>query len=77
MDMWWPYRYAAHTVLPDGTIIVDKLHVVHMANDAVESTRKSTGENQTAKQLRALMHDRLVLLKRERELARLIEEGEV
>ncbi|ELA01471.1 transposase TnpA, ISL3 family protein [Cupriavidus sp. HMR-1] len=78
MDMWRPYRDAVHAVLPDATIIVDKFHVVRMANDAVESARKATRENLTAKQRRALMHDRFVLLKRERDLTdqeRLLMEG--
>lgn len=47
---------------------MDKFHVVRMANDAVESVRKATRENLTAKQRRALMRDRFVLLKRERDL---------
>lgn len=78
MDMWRPYRDAAHAVLPHATIIVDKFHVVRMANDAVESVRKATRENLTAKQRRTLMHDRFVLLKRERDLTdqeRLLMEG--
>ena len=36
MDMWRPYRDATHAVLPHATVIVDKFHVVRMANDAVE-----------------------------------------
>ncbi|MBE3062293.1 MAG: ISL3 family transposase [Cutibacterium acnes] len=78
MDMWRPYRDATHAVLPHATVIVDKFHVVRMANDAVESVRKATRENLTAKQRRALMHDRFVLLKRERDLTdqeRLLMEG--
>jgi hypothetical protein len=39
-----------------------------MANDAVEKVRKSLREQLTPKQRRGLMHDRFVLLKRERDL---------
>ena len=48
--------------------MVDKFHVVRMANDAMERVRKSLRESLTPKQRRGLMHDRFVLLKREREL---------
>jgi hypothetical protein len=39
-----------------------------MANDALERVRKSLRESLTPKQRRGLMHDRFVLLKRERDL---------
>jgi transposase len=39
-----------------------------MANDAMERVRKSLRESLTPKQRRGLMHDRFVLLKRERDL---------
>lgn len=39
-----------------------------MANDALEKVRKSLRESLTPKQRRGLMHDRFVLLKRERDL---------
>ena len=68
MDMWTPYRDAVTAVLPDARIVIDKFHVVRMANDAVEKVRKSLREQLTPKQRRGLMHDRFVLLKRERDL---------
>lgn len=68
MDMWRPYRDATRAVLPQATIIVDKFHVVRMANDAVESARKAIRADLTTSQRRGLMHDRFVLLKRERDL---------
>ncbi|WP_281273242.1 transposase [Solilutibacter pythonis] len=40
MDMWTPCRDAVETVLPHATIVIDKFHVVSMANDAVEKARK-------------------------------------
>lgn len=68
MDMWKPYRDAVETVIPDAQIVIDKFHVVRMANDALERVRKSLREQLTPKQRRGLMHDRFVLLKRERDL---------
>ena len=68
MDMWAPYRDACKTVIPQAQVIIDKFHVVKMANEAMERVRKSLRESLTLKQRRGLMHDRWVLLKRESEL---------
>jgi len=68
MDMWQPYRDACHAVIPDAKIIIDKFHVVKMANEAMERVRKDLRERLTPKQRRGLMHDRWVMLKRERDL---------
>ncbi|TDX22208.1 transposase [Modicisalibacter xianhensis] len=40
MDMWKPYRRAIQTALPQARIVVDKFHMVRMANDALEKVRK-------------------------------------
>lgn len=40
LDMWRPYRDAIQAVMPQATIVVDKFHVVRMANTALESVRK-------------------------------------
>lgn len=40
MDMWLPYRDAVETVLPQAMIIIDKFHVVKMANEAMERVRR-------------------------------------
>jgi transposase len=68
MDMWRPYRDAVEDVLPQAKIVIDKFHVVKMANEALERVRKSLRESLTLKQRRGLMHDRFVLLKRESDL---------
>ena len=68
MDMWTPYRDAVETVLPDARIIIDKFHVVRMVNDAMERVRKALRGDLLPKERRGLMHDRFVLLKRERDL---------
>ena len=59
---------AVQTVIPHAQIVIDKFHVVRMANDALERVRKSLRGQLTAKQRRGLMHDRFILLKRERDL---------
>jgi transposase len=68
MDMWRPYRDAVEVALPQAKIVIDKFHVVKMANEALERVRKSFRESLTPKQRRGLMHDRFVLLKRESDL---------
>lgn len=44
MDMWRPYYDAVKAVLPDAVIVIDKFHVVKMANQAVEKGRKALRE---------------------------------
>lgn len=68
MDMWQPYKDAIELMLPKAKIIIDKFHVVKMANEAMERVRKSYRESLTPKQRRGLMHDRFVMLKREHDL---------
>ncbi|MFC4766861.1 ISL3 family transposase [Effusibacillus consociatus] len=52
MDMWQPYRDAVRTVLPKATIIIDKFHVVRMANQALETIRKDLRANLSTKERR-------------------------
>lgn len=68
MDMWRPYRDAVGLVLPQAQVVVDKFHVVKMANQALETVRKSVREGLTPKERRTLMHDRHILLKRQANL---------
>ncbi|WP_245979134.1 ISL3 family transposase [Solilutibacter pythonis] len=68
MDMWTPYRDAVEAVLPKAIIVIDKFHVVRMANEAVERARKALRAALTPAQWRGLMHDRFVLLKRQCDL---------
>jgi transposase len=68
MDMWAPYRDAVTAVMPQAKIVIDKFHVIKMANDAMEKARKGVRCDLDLKQKRGLMHDRLVLLKRQRDL---------
>ncbi|NLI28483.1 MAG: transposase [Nitrospiraceae bacterium] len=68
MDMWNSYRDAVKSVLPNANIIIDKFHVVRMANEAMERVRKSLRSSLQPKQRRTLMHDRFILLKRQKML---------
>jgi transposase len=68
MDMWHPYKDAVEVVMPQARIVIDKFHVLKMANEAFERVRKSYRESLTSKQRRGLMHDRFVMLKREHDL---------
>lgn len=68
MDMWNPCRDAVKSVLPNANIVIDKFHVVRMANEAMERVRKSLRSSLQPKQRRTLMHDRFILLKRQKML---------
>jgi transposase len=68
IDMWEPYKDAVRDVMPQATIVIDKFHVVRMANECLESVRKEIRGRLTDKQRRGLMHDRFILLKRESNL---------
>ena len=39
MDMWRPYKQVVNAVFPNASIVVDKFHVVRMANQAMEGVR--------------------------------------
>lgn len=68
-DMWRPYKDAVEVVLPQAQLVVDKYHVVRMANTSLEKIRKMLREEMDPKQARTLkMHDRYTLLKRRRDL---------
>lgn len=57
MDMWKPYKDAVNTVLPEAKVVVDKFHVVRMANQALDSVRKSLKDKMTPKERRSLMRE--------------------
>lgn len=68
MDMWAPYKDAVYKTLPNAEVVVDKFHVVRMANQAVESIRKQIRKELDVKQRRQLKNDRFLMLKRKRDL---------
>jgi len=68
MDLWNPYRLSVREKIPTACIIADKYHVVRLANEIVESVRKSLRASLTPVQANQLKQDRKILLKRERDL---------
>lgn len=69
MDMWNPYKDAVKDVLPEATIVIDKFHIVRMANEAMERVRKQLRASLQPNQRRTLMYDRFILLKRQKDLS--------
>ena len=68
MDMWRPYLDIVSAQIPHATVVVDRWHVQKYANEAMETIRKSFRSSLSAKQRRALLNDRRLLLKRRKEL---------
>lgn len=68
MDMWKPYKDAVKECLPNAQIVVDKFHVVRMANAAVEMCRKEIRKSLASKQRLDLKNDRFILARREHTL---------
>jgi transposase len=65
MDMWEPYKDAVRACMPGADIVVDKFHVLRMANACLDTVRKSIGNSLTPAQRRGLMRSRHLLMKRE------------
>ncbi len=68
MDMWKPYKDAVQDTIKHAIIVIDKFHVVRMANNGVEKCRKELRVSLPVAQRRDLKNDRFILLKRENEL---------
>lgn len=51
MDMWRPYKDAARAVFPSLPVVIDKFHVVRMANTALDKVRILT-QKERAKAVR-------------------------
>lgn len=64
IDMWRPYQDAVRESLPGIPIVVDKFHVLKMANAALDALRKTVGGTLHPEKRRSLMRNRHVLLKR-------------
>lgn len=64
IDMWRPYHEAVREALPGIPVVVDKFHVVKMANAALDAVRKTVGGTLSPERRRNLMRSRHVLLKR-------------
>src|SRR5208283_2442401 len=68
MDMWVPYRDASRWVLPHAKVVIDKFHVVKLANYCLDIIRKGLRSQLTQKQQRGLKRDRFILLRRNKDL---------
>lgn len=68
MDMWKPYKQAVEAVLPQAKIVIDKFHVLRLANKAVDDYRKSLSGELSQTERRELMRSRYILLKRKKDL---------
>ena len=68
IDMLRPYLMAVTAAMPKAVVIVDKFHVVKMANGAMEAVRRHLRSKMTDRKRRALMRSRFLLLKRKADL---------
>lgn len=68
MDMWRTYRNVASMMFPGKLIVVDKFHVVRMANDGLERVRKRIRKGLDRSTRLKMKNERFVLLKRKKEL---------
>lgn len=69
IDMWLPYKDAVNAVLPQAAVVVDKFHIVRMANQGLDAVRKKVGNDFTVANRRKLMRSRHLLLRRNKELS--------
>lgn len=68
MDMWNPYRQVGYKVFPGKLIVVDKFHVVRMANDGLERVRKRIRKTVDDRTRLKLKDERFLLKKRRNKL---------
>lgn len=64
MDLWNVYRQVAESQFPGRIVVADRWHVLRMANDAVEKTRKAVRKTLNNRTRLKLKDDRFVLLTR-------------
>lgn len=64
MDMWKPYKVAVQHAMPQAVVIVDKWHVMRMANDVMEVARRRYQGLLVARDRKALKKRRAAFLKR-------------
>lgn len=64
MDLWNVYRQVMENQFPGRLIVADRFHVLRMANDAMEKTRKAVRKTLDTRTRLRLKDDRFVLLAR-------------
>lgn len=62
MDLWSVYRQVADECFPGVPVVADKFHVVRMANEAIEKSRKAVRKQLNTRQRLKLKDDRFLLL---------------
>jgi transposase/DNA-binding CsgD family transcriptional regulator len=65
IDMWRPYLNMAARYLPNAEVVIDRFHVVRMANDALDKVRKQVQATLPKGERLALKHERKALYMRE------------
>lgn len=68
IDMWRPYKELVSEALPGRPIIVDRFHVVRMANHGLDRIRIRLGKEQSTGRRRDWMRHKVLLRKRPRNL---------
>ena len=68
MDMWPPYRDGVRKHLPGAQVVIDKFHVMRMANQALETIRKAHRATLSQSDHIQLKQDRFLILYRRSEL---------
>lgn len=68
IDMWPPYRQAVQEVFPKADIIIDKYHVLSMANKGLNDFKNNYIESNSMRTLSGLPDGTFTLLKRRHEL---------
>jgi transposase len=68
MDMWPGYRNMSNKAFPNAQCLVDKFHVVRMANIAADSLRIALKDELEPKVRRQLKRDRWIIRSRRRDL---------
>ncbi len=63
IDMWRPFQKAAAFVFPNLPVIVDKFHVVRLANEALDNVRIRHGKGRTKEERAKWLKDKFMLRK--------------
>lgn len=64
IDMWRDYRYAAEAALPNARIVIDKFHVVRLANQCMETVRVMVKKGLSKEMRQRLRRDKFLLRRR-------------
>lgn len=68
-DMWRPYKSAVHYAMPQAVLIVDKWHVMRLANDVMETARRRYQSLLTKKDRKVLKRGKYMFLRRPYQLS--------